>query len=210
MMGMTGVYQHISIFRLWLFGFVCLVVLGLWMWLLKSDAGVIHSKTSSQFELLHNRYTSMMDASSFVSSAGCSFCCIEKPIRCEHCLKCGHCIQQKDHHYAWLNNCVGVRKYVWIDAMKCSHSLFYIYLFFCIAFCIMLYSFGWELQPSLLTSLQKCLLVAFCVLWVLVSFYLGWLFCKETYHISRNITTNEIRHWRFYTYLQSVRPICMT
>jgi palmitoyltransferase len=37
----------------------------------------------------------------------CPFCKLFQPARCRHCHICKCCVIRKDHHCAWINNCVG-------------------------------------------------------------------------------------------------------
>ena len=39
----------------------------------------------------------------------CTVCYCVKPPRAHHCVTCGKCILNMDHHCPWINNCVGFR-----------------------------------------------------------------------------------------------------
>lgn len=105
-----GIFHNVpSTWHLVLFFALLLLVWCFWIYLLNSDPGVIINEMGETSDL-QSQYSSLMSTNTVNDTSVCSFCCIEKPYRCEHCLQCGNCILLKDNHYNWIHNCIGMHK----------------------------------------------------------------------------------------------------
>ncbi|GMM32815.1 palmitoyltransferase [Saccharomycopsis crataegensis] len=66
-----------------------------------------------------------------VTTKYCPTCRIWRPPRTSHCMLCGVCVANLDHHCIWLNNCVGSRNYSYFFSFVLMAFLSTVYLNVC-------------------------------------------------------------------------------
>ncbi|CAH2050877.1 unnamed protein product [Thlaspi arvense] len=124
----------------------------------------------------------------------CDKCSVYKPPRTHHCRSCRRCILRMDHHFIWINNCVGLRNYKAFFVLVAYTTMASIYSSVAVLFA----RNGIHGKPTkpfflnsftLLFGLQSMILSGVVV--VGLSMTLGTLFCWHVYLVVHNMTTIE-------------------
>ncbi|KAH1028696.1 hypothetical protein HUJ05_002028 [Dendroctonus ponderosae] len=142
--------------------------------------------------LSHQRYSSGSVINS-VANELCFTCRTIRPPRAKHCRICNRCVYMYDHHCNLIYNCVGLRNRVWFFVFQLSLAINWSYACYFASYCFHHEQHG---LLSLVILLEGVLFAMFATLCWMIT-------CTILLYACMNITTNEMMHYKRYSYLQN-------
>uniref|UniRef100_A0AAR5PGG2 Palmitoyltransferase n=1 Tax=Dendroctonus ponderosae TaxID=77166 RepID=A0AAR5PGG2_DENPD len=142
--------------------------------------------------LPHQRYSSGSVINS-VANELCFTCRTIRPPRAKHCRICNRCVYMYDHHCNLIYNCVGLRNRVWFFVFQLSLAINWSYACYFASYCFHHEQHG---LLSLVILLEGVLFAMFATLCWMIT-------CTILLYACMNITTNEMMHYKRYSYLQN-------
>eukprot|EP00298_Acanthocystis_sp_HF-20_P011924 c19638_g1_i1.p1 GENE.c19638_g1_i1~~c19638_g1_i1.p1 ORF type:complete len:605 (-),score=171.38 c19638_g1_i1:180-1994(-) len=129
---------------------------------------------------------------SHLSAAFCKTCHIEKPLRSKHCSVCRKCILMKDHHCAFIGNCVGQNNMIWF-------ILYLIFMTICVTSFIIL-SFLYAYISKV--NGYSWFIIGYSITMIAADFFVISLLGYHFWLLKVGITTNEHSNWYRYPHMK--------
>lgn len=188
----------------WFKAFMLLTVVG-------SMAGLYRLSTSDPGEITLKRYSQkevveMMNVSGTPTDY-CSTCCIRRPMRSKHCVRCNRCVAKFDHHCVWTNSCIGWHnRTLFIGVVACiavMNALYTRALWHYMMEMVKLPTGQWSVLGflSLASEQTPVQLLSFC--WHMVhNVWIPMLLWVQLLMILVGVTTNEFLNRDRYKYMK--------